>query len=155
MPLGWGGGVLRCVCVCDCIMEAPRPPVSLCKPHTGISLSVSLLTRPRTLSSFFFSFLPLLLCNTGVSLSRVSFERCGVFVRPDKGCHSSPFPLLCGPGLAAPVEVQMLYSRRGYPRGPQRFLSLSLSLFLSLSPSLALSLPKAGLITTLPPPLSS
>ncbi|KAI9530965.1 hypothetical protein NQZ68_000456 [Dissostichus eleginoides] len=51
-------------------------------------------------------------------------QRCGVFVRPDKGCHSSPFPLLCGPGLAAPVEVQMVSSRRGYPRGPWRALSL-------------------------------
>lgn len=61
---------------------------------------------------------------------------CGVFVQPDKGCHSSPFPLLCGPGLAAPVEVQMVSSWRGYPRGPLK----------------ALSLLQAWLITTLPPP---
>lgn len=133
--MSWWGGA-------DCVAVPSQPPVSLCNPHTGISLSVSLLTRPGTLSSLFS------LSSSPPSLQHWSFslesplKRCGVFVQPDKGCHSSPFPLLCGPGLAAPVEVQMLSSRRGYPHGPWRAISLSLSL----------SLLKAWLITTLLPP---
>lgn len=92
--------------------------------HLSLSLSLSWPVLGFFLP-FSFSLLPLLLWNTGVSLSlRPPLKRCGVFVRPDKGCHSSPFPLLCGPGLAAPVEVQMVSSRRGYPRGPWRALSL-------------------------------
>lgn len=31
------------------------------------------------------------------SLSPASLKGCGVFVPPDKGCHSPPFSLLCGP----------------------------------------------------------
>lgn len=106
--------------------------------HTLASLPLS-LSWPVLRFFLFFSFpiSPLLLWNAGVSLSlRSPLKRCGVFVRPDKGCHSSPFPLLCGPGLAAPVEVQMVSSRRGYPRGPSR----------------AFSLLQAWLITTVPPP---
>lgn len=38
------------------------------------------------------------------------------------------FPSFVAPRLAAPVEVQMVSSRRGYPRGPWRALTLSLPL---------------------------
>lgn len=105
-----------------CLRGPPGSPfdrnlMSRFATHTLASLSLD-----RSEDSFFsslFPVFPLLLWSTGVSLSlRSPLKRCGVFVRLDKGCHSSPFPLLCGPGLAAPVEVQMVSSRRGYPRGP-------------------------------------
>lgn len=58
----------------DCVVVPPQPPVSLCNPHTGISLSASLLTGPRTLSSLFFLFFPSFSA-TLEFLSRVSFEK--------------------------------------------------------------------------------
>lgn len=58
-------------------------------PSPSLLLSSSSSSSPPFLEHWSFS--------PSLSLSlRSSLKRCGVFVRPDKGCHSSPFPLLCG-----------------------------------------------------------
>lgn len=132
----WGGGGLTASWYCRNLLSrsATLTLASLCRPLSGP-------VQGLFLPFFFPSSSPPSLQHWSFSLES-PLKRCGAFVQPDKGCHSSPFPLLCGPGLAAPVEVQMLSSRRGYPRGPWRAISLSRSL----------SLLKAWLITTLLPP---
>lgn len=68
---------------------------------------------------------------------RSPLKGCGVFVRPDKGCHSPPFSLLCGPEAG------------GSCRSANGILSEGLSPRALEGPrSLSLSLLKAWLITT-------